>query len=192
MVFSPEALKLAIAQPEGNVVYLARPCQYLDAVTQSQCEQSFWTEGRFSEPVIRSTSDALNVIKQYYASETISLVGFSGGGAVAVLVAARREDVRQIITVAGNLDHREWTNVHGLQPLDASLNAADEWQHVQNIPQLHYVGSADRVMPMRIAEAYRERFSDDQLINVQVISGFDHHCCWQQHWVSLSQDWPGN
>ncbi|MBP6700397.1 MAG: hypothetical protein KA135_04085, partial [Halioglobus sp.] len=104
----PMALKLALAQPAGNVVYLARPCQYVDTDTQPQCRQNFWTEGRFSEPVIRSTSDALDAIKKHYDSEAVSLIGYSGGGAVAVLVAARREDVRQIITVAGNLDHLEW------------------------------------------------------------------------------------
>lgn len=175
----PMALKLALAQATGNVVYLARPCQYVDTGTQPQCRQNFWTEGRFSEPVIRSTSEALDAIKKHYDSEAISLVGYSGGGAVAVLVAARREDVRQIITVAGNLDHREWTKLHGLSPLDTSLNPADEWRRVQHIPQVHFVGSNDKVIPLRIAEAYKSRFGDSRLINIEVIAGFDHHCCWQ-------------
>jgi len=186
---SPVALELALAQPRGNAAYLARPCQYLDASAQEICRQEFWTAGRFSEPVIRATNEALEVIKRHFGSETITLVGYSGGGAVAILVAARRDDVRQIITVAGNLDHVAWTALHGLAPLASSLNPADEWQRVQDIPQLHYVGSADQTIPAGIAEAYRLRFSDNRLVNIEVINGFDHQCCWSQHWASMSESW---
>lgn len=186
---SPVALELALAQPRGNAAYLARPCQYLDAGAQDVCSQEFWTGGRFSEPVIRASNEAVELIKRHFGSETVTLVGYSGGGAVAILVAARRDDVVKVVTVAGNLDHARWTGLHGLAPLASSLNPADAWQRVQDIPQLHYVGSADAVMPASIAEAYRQRFSDDRLVTIEVISGFDHQCCWSRDWASLGEDW---
>ena len=35
----------------------------------------------------------------------IHLIGYSGGGAIAVLTASRREDVLSVRTIAANLDH---------------------------------------------------------------------------------------
>jgi pimeloyl-ACP methyl ester carboxylesterase len=185
----PLALELALSHPRGNVVYLGRPCQYVHLENQSNCNRGTWTNARFSESVVRSTNQAVDKIKHAYNSERITLVGYSGGAAVAVLVAARRNDVEKIITVAGNLDHRAWTTHHRLQPLKGSLNPPDVALHVAGIPQLHYVGSADEVIPPEIARSYQSRFSQADDIKIEVIDGFDHHCCWQQQWHRLSRAW---
>lgn len=103
----PLALQLALAHPEGASVYLARPCQYT-AAEASGCASRYWTEMRFAPEVIAATNQAIDQLKQKFSADQLVLVGYSGGGAVAALVAARRSDVVRLITVAGNLDQRAW------------------------------------------------------------------------------------
>lgn len=103
---SPTGLHLALAQPEGNIAYLARPCQYV------RCEQRYWTSHRFAPEVIASANLALEALKKKFGAQCLVLVGYSGGGAVAALLAEQRLDVVRLITIAGNLDHRAWTSHH--------------------------------------------------------------------------------
>ena len=56
------------------------------------------------DKVVRVSKQAIDTLKQQFQSEEIVLVGYSGGGAIAALVAARRADVADLISVAGNLD----------------------------------------------------------------------------------------
>ncbi|MDA7087445.1 hypothetical protein PH586_13715 [Pseudomonas sp. SA3-5] len=91
---SPLALQLALAQPAGNAAYLARPCQYGDAQA-SDCSPRYWTDARFAEQVIAATDRALDALKARFAAQRLVLVGYSGGGAVASLVAARRGAARR-------------------------------------------------------------------------------------------------
>jgi hypothetical protein len=68
--------------------------------------------------VISASNQAVDALKQRYGAQEIVLVGYSGGGAVAALVAARRTDVVRLVTVAGNLDHLAWTHLHSVPPPD--------------------------------------------------------------------------
>jgi pimeloyl-ACP methyl ester carboxylesterase len=63
-------------------------------------------------------------LKQRSGSTRLTLVGYSGGGTIAVLLAARRSDVAEVITVAANLDVGYWTQRDGLSPLTGSLDPA--------------------------------------------------------------------
>ncbi|MDA1339206.1 MAG: hypothetical protein O2833_03395 [Proteobacteria bacterium] len=59
---NPVGLKLALNHPKGNAVYLARPCQYVGGIAARSCTKHDWTDSRFSEDVITSTNEALNVL----------------------------------------------------------------------------------------------------------------------------------
>lgn len=179
------ALQLALQHPDNNAVYLGRPCQYVTAEHRHHCEPSVWTSARFSEQVIEATNHAINVLKERYHAKSLRLVGYSGGAAVAALVAARREDVVQIITVAGNLDHRSWTTWHHVTPLSASLNPTDVRRELSVIPQYHLVGEEDKVVPPMLIEKFVSGFNASKIITVKEIPDFNHHCCWVQHWESL-------
>lgn len=78
-------------------------------------------------------------------------------GSVATLVAARRNDVHNLVTVAGVLDHELWTRNHYLSPLTGSLNADDAWPSLTDIAQIHYVGSADEIIDESLAESFLNR-----------------------------------
>ena len=180
----PLALLLALAQPEGNAAYLARPCQYVDA-EKSACARRYWTDLRFAPEVIAATDHAVEVLKQKYEATRLTFVGYSGGAAVAALVAARRNDVVQLITVAGNLDHRAWTAYHHLSPLTGSQNPLDERERLQSISQFHFAGGKDTLIPPSLIESYAELFPEKSRFTVHVEPTFDHHCCWVENWPRL-------
>ena len=135
--------KLAFGDPNPNVIYLARPCQY---VKSPICSQRHWTTARFAPEVMNAEFEA---VKQTAGSNPVILVGFSGGAQIAGLIATAKPglNVQKIITIGGNLDHLAWTHYHNLPPLNESMNLESYRKQFAEIPQVHYVGSDDKVIP---------------------------------------------
>lgn len=144
--------EIAANDPNPNVVYLGRPCQYLQA---GACQESVWTDGRFSEEVIGSMEKAtLNLMKKAKAPSTI-LIGYSGGAQVAGHIAVRNPNkISHIITIAGVLDHQAWSDYHGDEPLLKSLNLTDYKDTFNKIPQHHFVGERDDVVPPELTQEF--------------------------------------
>ena len=180
-------LELALRHPDNAVAYLARPCQNVDPADWSQCREEFWTRRRFSPEVVEASAHAIDTLKTRTGAEKIILVGYSWGGAIAALVAANRRDVVQLITVAGNLDTAAWTALHRVEALTGSLNPADFWEKLQKIPQFHFVGGKDRIVPLAITESYLSRFPSGAKPESRLIPGFDHVCCWVEDWPELTR-----
>jgi hypothetical protein len=180
---NPLALTLAM-KDQDRAVYLGRPCQYVE---DKHCGRKYWTTGRFSPEVVVSMNEAVSLVKAKMHARQLVLVGYSGGGAVAALVAARRDDVVRLITVAGNLDPQKWTQQLNVSSLTGSLNPADYWEKLVNIPQLHLVGGNDSSVPLFIAESYQARFPAGKKPEIKVVEGFDHHCCWSTQWPELME-----
>lgn len=182
----PVALQLALREP-AMAAWLARPCQYVQGEHRRNCAVKYWTSQRFSPAVIKAGNIAISKLKQQFGASGLILVGYSGGAAVAALIAAGRHDVIRLVTVAGNLDTATWTRLQGLSPLKGSLNPADAWQLLEHIPQTHYVGDADRIVPQAVARAYVARFPPQYQPDIVVLPGFDHHCCWVDAWRGAMQ-----
>ena len=178
---NPLALSLAL-KDNGNAVYLGRPCQYVE---DKNCSRKYWTAARFAPEVVASMDEVVSQVKAKMHASQIVLVGYSGGGAVAALVAARRDDVARLVTVAGNLDHQIWTQRLNVSSLTGSLNPADYWEELVTIPQLHLVGGNDSTVPLFVAESYQARFPDGKKPPIKIVEGFDHHCCWSTRWPEL-------
>ena len=187
----PMALRLAGADPnrELNIAYLARPCQMtksLQTISEDQaCSPHLWTHARFSETVISAMNQAIDDIKAFNASEEIELIGFSGGAAVALLVAARRDDVALVRTVAGNLDHTVVNSFHNVDQLDKSLNPVDEAKSLRSIPQMHFVGGKDRIIPEEIYLSYFQSIGEPSCMEHHVVPAADHNSGWQERWPML-------
>lgn len=161
--------ELAFGDNSLNVIYLARPCQYIKSPI---CSKRHWTTARFAPEVINAEYEA---IKNIVGNNSVILVGFSGGAQVAGLVATAKPglNVKKIITIAGNLDHLAWTQYHNLPPLNESMNLESYRQQFAKIPQIHYVGSNDEVMPPILAHEFVEK--DDLIIEVD---GASHNEGW--------------
>jgi len=184
----PLGLELALRHTTGAAAYLARPCQNVTSADWGNCREEFWTNRRFSPEVIEASNLAVNALKTAFSAEKLILVGYSGGGAVAALVAARRTDVIRLVTVAGNLDTLAWTNHHHVPALTGSLNPASEWSKLQDIPQMHFVGGKDSNISSEILDAYIDRFPVSKRPQRRVVAGFDHACCWAEQWPALAHE----
>lgn len=153
--------ELAFGDNNPNVIYLARPCQY---VKSPICSKRYWTTARFAPEIVNAEYEA---IKQIAGNSPVILVGFSGGAQIAGLLAATKAglNVKKIITIAGNLDHLAWTQYHNLPPLNESLNLENYRRQFMQIPQIHYVGSDDKVIPPVLIKDFIS--NDDLVINVK-------------------------
>lgn len=180
---TPLALRLALMQPEGNAVYLARPCQFI--ADQPSCQRRYWTDARFAQEVVAAMDQAVEQMKAQARARELVLVGYSGGAALTLLLAARRDDVRQVVTVAGNLDHAAWTAHHKVSPLQRSLNPADQRQALVGLEQVHLVGELDRITPPSLARQLIASYPPTASLHLRVIPGYDHACCWEQGWQGL-------
>lgn len=139
----------------GNVAYMARPCQY---VFSDKCDVPFWTSARFAPEAVDAMDDALKQLIKRYRLKHVELVGYSGGGAIAVLLAQRNQGkVTKVTTVAGVLNHADWTAHFGDSPLDGSVNAAFALKEISKIPQVHYAGGKDDVVPLSLTEKWVDK-----------------------------------
>lgn len=143
-----------------NVVYMARPCQYIKS---ENCDVSDWTNGRFSKDVLASMYDAVKIIAK---NRPIIFVGYSGGAMISGLLIQTYPDlnVQKWITVAGVLNHDDWTEYFGDDALNKSLNM----NKLPHIPQLHYIADGDTVVPNQLSRQWAKQ-SD-----IIVIDDADH------------------
>lgn len=178
---NPIALKMAAQDPGPSVLYIARPCQYLDANEIADCHPKYWSTHRYADEVIEAINQLINQFKH----TSIALIGYSGGGTIASLITARRTDVVLLVTVAANLDHEKWTGLHDISPLEGSLNAADFSDKTSKVPQIHFIGEIDEVVPESIVDSYISRQNDSFNTSKKVIKDFNHRCCWAETWSEI-------
>jgi pimeloyl-ACP methyl ester carboxylesterase len=114
-------------------------------------------------------------VKARAGARRVRLVGGSGGGVLAALVAGRRGDVAGLVTVAAPLDLAAWTQSQGLSPLTPSLNPADS-PAMPDVPQAHLFGRYDPVVRPETASAAARRLGGPHAI-VDVWPQ-KHGCCW--------------
>ena len=180
---TPIVLELAVQDPSSNGLYLARPCQYLAARDLARCNPDFWLDRRYAPEVVAAIDQSISEGKRRSGAQTVTLVGYSGGGALAVLVAARRNDVRRIVTLAANLDLTSWTNYHDA-PLYGSLDPAAVARDVARVPQVHMIGTDDAIVPRLVTDAYMRKLGAPATARVVELK-FSHTCCWVRDWPDL-------
>ncbi|RBQ29163.1 alpha/beta hydrolase [Aliarcobacter vitoriensis] len=168
-------LKLLSLDNNKCKVYLARPCQY---VKSSNCKQEYWTNKRFSKEIIDSFDEVLNSLRTKYQNRDFNFIGYSGGGAVVTILASKRDDIKNLITVAGNLDIEKWVNIHNISKLDGSLNPANFTSNLENIKQFHIIGIDDKIVPKDIFLSYFSKFSNKKNIEY-IYTNSNHSCCFE-------------
>ncbi len=131
-----------------NVVYMARPCQFM---MSDNCNVTDWTSGRFSARTIDATATAIRHIAQ---GRPVILIGYSGGAMMSGLVIEKYPDinVQKWITIAGVLNHRDWTEYFGDSPLTESQNM----NTLPQVLQCHYVAESDIIVPRHLSEKWTD------------------------------------
>lgn len=187
---NPLALKLATKDSSSTVIYLARPCQYADLSKERYCSQKYWTNARFAQDVIDSFDEGLIKIKKKLKSDGFHLVGFSGGGAVAALLTAKRDDIKSLRTIAGNLDHVSLNKFKKVSPLSGSLNAINIANQINDIPQIHFSGSKDTTVPKWVAASFVKAARAGACVTSKVVRNAKHVSGWTNAWPSLHKKLP--
>jgi pimeloyl-ACP methyl ester carboxylesterase len=176
----PQMLEL-MALDQAPSLLLGRPCQHgLDP----DCDPALWTIGRYGENVVASLVAALR--RELHAmgvsgrsASGVVLVGYSGGGTLALLMAEHLPETRAVITLAGNLDTGRWAEHHGYVPLLLSLDPAERPPLDASIVQIHLLGGRDERVPPFLTEAVIARQKGAKL---HQYPRFDHECCWASVW----------
>lgn len=137
--------EIAFNDPNSNVVYLGRPCQY---ISDDKCSQTDWTTGRFSQQIIDSTYQA---IKQISKEQPVILIGYSGGALLSGLVIEQYPNlpVKKWITIAGVLNHSKWTKDLNLPPLKDSVDLVN----LPTVQQIHLVGDKDDTVSYKLTQS---------------------------------------
>lgn len=169
-------LPMAIADVTGSVVYFARPCQF---VRNGACDVRFWTSHRFAPEIVAAYGDALDELKRRAGARRVRLIGYSGGGVVAALLARSREDVEELTTIAAPLDTAAWTALHGLTPL-VGENPVAAPGRLATLRQRHWAGGRDNVVPPALVRSFAARLG--QPAAAVEAKGYDHVCCWARDW----------
>lgn len=173
--------------------YIGRPCYYLSpdfyqALAQKKitgpCNFHYWTDARYSENVVDLMSKAITATLYELSAEQrnlpVILIGHSGGGTLAMLIAQRVSAIDGVITIAANMDTDAWTKHQGYSPLKKSINPAAALS-MRNIPQVHFAGEKDDVVPPAINASFMKNIGQELIIK----KDFTHSCCWLNEWPAL-------
>lgn len=152
---------MASADPNPNVAYLGRPCQYLQA---GPCSEEDWTSGRYSSKIVDSMEETIYGLMKKARTDQVVLIGYDGGAQIAGLIAVRfPQDHVEVITIGGILDQYAWTQYHKYPPLIKSMNLADYKKRFATLKQHHFVGGKDEVVPLFLV---KEFVLDDKVITL--------------------------
>jgi hypothetical protein len=182
---NPLALRLAIQDTNKCVIYIARPCQYINT---KECSKKYWTSHRFSKEVIDSYNESFEYLKDKYKLKSFKLFGYSGGGAVVALLASRRTDIDYLVTIAGNLDTNYWIKKNYLTLLSGSLNPADFPKKLENIKQYHFIGGDDDIIDFSIYKSYASKFKNKKNLKYNIIKNNTHNNGWVESWEQLLKE----
>ena len=178
---NPLMLRLLNLDP-GPAVLLGRPC-YDGLAADAGCRPPLWMDERYSEAVVASMAAALPEILTQGPYRRVAWFGHSGGGSLAMLLAARVPETAAVVTAAANLDIDAWAVSRGARPFIGSLNPARQPPLSARVVQRHYAGGRDEIVP---PEVTRKGLAPG--VALTIIPDYDHRCCWENLWPGLLAD----
>ncbi|MEY4719905.1 MAG: hypothetical protein RL563_2523 [Pseudomonadota bacterium] len=165
-----------MALDPSPALYLARPC-YNGHAHDVGCHQGLWTQARYGREVVEAMTQALQTYAERHQIQAWVLIGHSGGGSLALLLANRLAQTRAVVTLAANYDIDAWADHHHYLRLEASLNPAKQTD--LGLEEWHLLARQDNIVPPALFEqALRQRRHS----HVHITEG-DH----QQGWLTI---WP--
>ena len=178
---NPLALRL-MALDSADVAYIGRPC-YLGTAGDPGCGPQTWTSARYSSQLAASMAAVANqlIVAGDYAE--VVLIGYSGGGVIALLMSEEIQGLAGILTVAANIDTTAWTEYHHYLPLSGSENPAlSSTSPPPGVLHVQAIGGRDEIVPALVTERYQARKKG---VEVWEYRDYDHRCCWIEQWPRL-------
>lgn len=170
-----------MSKDTSPALYLGRPCYY--HTQDPACSPVSWTLARYSEATVASMASALQ--RSLPGNNPITLIGHSGGGTLAVLLAPRLPNVTGVVTLAGNLQVAEWVQHHGYSPLSLSLDPATQPPLPECIQQVHIAGALDKEILPRWIEAFSQAQPNAHYLSIERA---DHRSGWPFWWTLINLD----
>lgn len=169
-----------MASLPGPSLYLGRPC-YFQASAQPACNAMLWTYGRYSDQVVAAMAQGLQSwLQRQPQIDSLTLVGHSGGGVLALLLAERVPAVVEVVTLAAPTDVALWADLHDYTPLFASLNPADIEHWRPQVRRRLFFGEQDRQVPPASFAPSAQTIPGAQ---VSVVPDIGHDCCAPALWA---------
>lgn len=168
-------LTIADKDTAENVVYLARPCQY---VHSSACDVPYWTYARFAPEIIDAMYNGVMFFVRESQTEKIYLTGYSGGAVVTGFLAVHLNKPVFWTTIAGVLDHEAWTKYHNDTPLSNSVSLKPYVKQLETIPQRHYVGEKDKNVPFALTQDFIDLYDDKSRTKIVFVPHASHNEGW--------------
>jgi pimeloyl-ACP methyl ester carboxylesterase len=162
---------------DSVVMYLGRPCQYGGTHKGNSCAARWWTTDRFAEPVIAAYEAWLDR-RPTDIHRSLCLVGVSGGGLIALLLAERRPDVNGVMTIASPVAVDAWTAHHRLSPLGIGKAVVRGIERLGTSRQLHFLGGRDPIVPPEAVWADTQRWAGAS--SVRVLAEAQHSGPWDR------------
>jgi len=176
----PLMLRLMV-QDSAPAIYLGRPC-YQGKINDKACHPLHWTHERYSEQVVSSMAAALEKLISIHHIQSLVLIGHSGGGTLAMLLAELITETKVLVTLAGNLDIDSWADTHGYSRLQGSLNPARRKPLPSSIRQYHYLGKRDRNIKVSMTLPVVNKQDNSELL---LLDHYGHDCCWEADWLDF-------
>ncbi len=179
--------------PGQLIAYMARPCQFTLQTKQDRCEALDWLQGRYGDKAVSSLSHALDILKAKRSISGFHLVGYSGGGTLAVKLARIRQDVLSVSTLAANLDHGVFFKRHFETYPPAPFDLVGGVDPHRPVKEVHFVGGSDPIVFPDIARSYLQKVKQvmpGAPVEVTVVPGLTHHDYqrWRQLWLKTIQN----
>lgn len=171
---------MAAGDTAENVIYLARPCQY---ITDRLCiDNKYWSSARFSPEILQAEYET---ITHFAPQQPLTLIGYSGGAQIAGLLAVKYKDlqIQKLITVAGNLDIEAWVKYHKLTPLSLSDDLHNHRREYLLFPQKHFIGLRDT---NTIPQITRDYIADTSKLTI--IKNASHNSGWEAIFQQIYQE----
>jgi len=170
------------------VAYLSRPCQF--EPNHALCSPKLWTSDRYGsrvlglmeatiDQIISSSLVSLRGDKAQFSQISVYLIGHSGGGTIAALLAGTRDGVRCLITLAAPLDLAAWTSRQNLSPLAGSIDPARAPERVAKVQSHHFLGRDDTLVDLPALGVFAVRQPGR---TVDLLAGVSHTDGWEQNW----------
>ncbi|MGO1248102.1 MAG: alpha/beta fold hydrolase [Oceanisphaera sp.] len=134
----------------GSMLYLGRPC-YFRMGPSEVCHPALWSFSRYSTRVVNAMSEGLRLwLDNQHQDMKVTLVGHSGGGVLALLIAEEVAAVNAVITYAAPIDIDVWAKQHNFTPLFDSLNPANINTWRPDVQRTLIFGSKDTRVPAHL------------------------------------------
>ncbi len=187
----PVALKLASVdhRPWSKIV-INRPFHYLKMDPSLRrdgfplkWESKYWTMARYAPEIIQAIFEVIKTCQLRFKFKTLEIVAYSGGAAVALLLAPHLDNLTRMVSFAGNLDHVSWTKYHDTQPLFESLDPLQNKAAIGKVPQIHFIGTSDANTTIDLAHGYSQKVNSSK-ITIVPVPGFSHDSNWSKIWAA--------